>query len=300
MSFMGLSKAESKALEAEVISNDARLQLTRLIRRRARTSRGSEDANIGLIHRNQFINIANTVLGRPIYRLEPDDMGLYMSEEFAWHAGELELIMRRPDTAQLAGILGDLLQEDMLSVAAVNDILAADNSSIRFETHGFDENVSLHLLSTLEIEEETANADHPNIRLLVQRMETAYEQGDFSAVLHAGASVFETLAKLVINNTKVENETLGGIFQGYRKRSNLPDAVLDYIKETYDRRNTEPLAGHGATTPPDISGEEAAVLIEMTRMVVKLERRLAEQEFDKAPIVSKPASKPKGGSQIAD
>lgn len=60
---MGLSKAERKALEAEVISNDARLKLTRLIRHYARPSRGGEDANIGLIRRNQLINIANTVLG---------------------------------------------------------------------------------------------------------------------------------------------------------------------------------------------------------------------------------------------
>lgn len=197
-------------------------------------------------------------------------------------------------------ILGDLLQEGLLDATAVNGILADDNSSIRFETHGFEENVSLHLLSILKMEEKTENAEHPNIRLLVQRMETAYEQGDFSAVLHASASVFETLAKLVIDRPTVENQTLGGIFQCYRKQSNLPDAVLDYIKETYDRRNKEPLAGHGATTPPDVSGEEAAVLIEMTRMAVKLERRLAAQEFDKAQIVTKPALKPKGGSQAAD
>ena len=40
------------------------------------------------LRRNQYINIASAVLGLPIYRLESDDMGDYMTAEFAWHMGE--------------------------------------------------------------------------------------------------------------------------------------------------------------------------------------------------------------------
>lgn len=283
MYFMGLSKADKKKLEAEVISNEARLKLTRLMRKACQ----SNDSNVTLINRNRYINIARTVLGLPIYRLEPDDMGMYMNEEFGWHLAETELVMRRPDTAQLVEILGDMVQENMLDFGAVNRILAEDNSSVRFVSEGFDEDVAVSILSEDEIEEDSDDADHPNIRLLIERMDTAFGQKDYAGVLHASANVFETLAKLVFNNPNVENQTLAAMFDGYRKRSELPAPLLDYILETYQRRNSEPLAGHGATKPPTVSATEASILVEMTKMCVRLERRLAVQELDTVPVTSR-------------
>jgi hypothetical protein len=203
-----------------------------------------------------------------------------MNEEYAWHFAETELVMRRPNTAQLVETLGDLLQQNLLSVDSVNTILAEDNASVRFESVGFDKSISVNILSDQDIEEESTEAEHPNIRLLVARMDAAYAQNDFSAVLHTSATIFETLAKIVFDNPRVENQTLGGIFGGYRQRSQLPGPILDYILDVYNRRNREPLAGHGATAPPTVSSSEAAVLIEMTKMCVRLERRLAEQELD--------------------
>jgi hypothetical protein len=73
MYFMGLKRAEKKKLETEVISNEARLKLTRLMRKRCE----SNDANVHLINRNHYINTARAVLGLPIYRLESDDWGMY-------------------------------------------------------------------------------------------------------------------------------------------------------------------------------------------------------------------------------
>jgi hypothetical protein len=105
-------------------------------------------------------------------------------------------------------------------------------------------------------------------------------------VLHASANIFETLAKLVFNSPNVKNQTLASLFDGYRKRSELPELLLDYVQETYKRRNIEPLAGHGATKPPTVSAKDAAVLVEMTKMCVRLERRLAGQEIDAATAVS--------------
>jgi hypothetical protein len=101
--------------------------------------------------------------------------------------------------------------------------------------------------------------------------------------LHASASIFETLAKLVFGNPNVENETLGAFFNGYRNRSALPAPVLDYILETYKRRNVEPLAGHGSTAAPTVSAKEASTLIEMTKMCVRLERRLAVLDVEPPP-----------------
>jgi hypothetical protein len=279
MYFMGLKKAEKKKLETEVVSNGARLKLTRLIRKQCE----SNDANVRLINRNHYINTARAVLGLPIYRLDADDWGMYENEEFGWHMAETELVMRRPDTAQLMEILGDMLQQRMLDLSAVNGILAEDNSSVRFEVEGFDGDIFLRFLSDEEIEEESDEAEHFNIRLLTTRMEGAFGQQDYAGVLHAAANIFETLAKLVFNDPNVENQTLASIFNGYRKRSALPEPLLDYILETYKRRNVEPLAGHGATEPPRVSARDAAVLVEMTKMCVRLERRLALQEIGAVP-----------------
>ncbi len=292
---MGLKKAEKKGLESEVISNEARLKLTRLLRQGCE----SNDANVNLINRNRYINTARTVLGLPIYRLESDSDGMYMNEEFAWHTAETELVMRRPDTAQLVEILGDMLQQRMLDLSAVNRTLAEDNSSIRFVAEGFHEDISVRLLSDEEIEEESDDTEHPNVRLLTARMNAAFDQKDYAGVLHASASIFETLAKLVFDKPDVENQTLAALFEGYRKRSELPDPLLDYILETYKRRNVEPLAGHGATQAPTVSATDAAVLVEMTKMCVRLERRLDLQELDSIPAVGSAKIDTRGPTAMA-
>ena len=103
MYFMGLKKSEKTKLETEVISNEARRKLTRMMRNRCE----SNNSNVSLIIRNRYINTARTVLDMPIFRLEADDWGMYMNEEFGWHFAETELVMRRPDTIQLVEILGD-------------------------------------------------------------------------------------------------------------------------------------------------------------------------------------------------
>lgn len=296
MAFQGLKLKDRKKLETEVISNGARLRLTRMIRNHC----VSKESNVELIRRNSYINVVNSVLGLPIYRLEPDDWGQYENEEFGWHYGETELIMRRPDTSQLIEALGDMLQQRMLDVKGVNDILSDDNVSVRFQAQGFDEDISVQIFSENEIEEEETEGEHPNIRLLTARMDRTFEDEDYAGVLHASATIFETLAKLVFDNPSVENQTLAAFFDGYRNRSALPAPLLDYILETYKRRNVEPLAGHGGTIPPTVTAQEASTLVEITKMCVRLERRLANVEVEikrpggqvkQAPPVSSPTAK---------
>jgi hypothetical protein len=71
---------------------------------------------------------------------------------------------------------------------------------------------------------------------------------------------------------------LKSFFDRYRKDSNLPKEILDYILGLYDLRNTTPLAGHGSTQTPAINREAAISLAEMTKAFVKIEYRLHQSE----------------------
>lgn len=271
MGFVGLTKAEKESLTYEVVSERVRLLLTRLLR----SSTRAESGNVQIILQNKAINIANNVLGLPIYKLEAEDGDYYYPEEHAWHNAELELLMRRPSTPELCEILADLIQSGMLMASNVNEVLENENVSFSFSQSQFDDHEVRINVQSLEEIEAPENDDHPNIRVLIKRMETSLENDDPSGVLHASASVFETLAKDVINIEGVQDQTLASFFERYKKDSHLPTEILDYILETYKQRNKEPLAGHGSTKTPTISGEKAVVLAEMTKAFVRIERQLS-------------------------
>ena len=269
MTFVGLSSRQKKALELEVVSREARLQLTRHIRSLCQ----SNEIAIQLIKTNHFINIANTVMGKPIYRLDSDDWGDYQPAEYAWHQGELELILRRPSTIELAAILADFIQSEMLSANIVNNILSEDGCSFIFGER--DDQVTVEVAKLSDIPEETLSGDHPNLRKLVERMDRAVKDKDPSAVLHTAASIIETLAKDVLADAKIENQSLGAFFDKYRNVSHLPDAILDYMIDIFKSRNITPLAGHGNTTPPKIKMKQMVPVAELTKAFVRTERRLA-------------------------
>jgi hypothetical protein len=116
--------------------------------------------------------------------------------------------------------------------------------------------------------------EHPNIRVLMDRMDDAAARDDRAGILHASASIFETMAKDVVGIQNVQDQTLKSFFERYRKESTLPDEILDYILAVYEARNVTPLAGHGSTQVPNLSREEAITLAEMTKAFVKIEYRL--------------------------
>lgn len=118
---------------------------------------------------------------------------------------------------------------------------------------------------------------HPNIRILLNRMDNALLDGDYSGVLHASASIFETMAKDIVCSPGVQNQTLGNFFESYRKNSHLPSEVLDYILAIYKSRNITPLAGHGSTKSPSINKEEAISISEMTKAFVNIEYKLRQK-----------------------
>ena len=115
---------------------------------------------------------------------------------------------------------------------------------------------------------------HPNMHVLINRLDDSLIRNDYASVLHASASIFETLAKDIVRIPTVQDKTLKSFFERYRQDSNLPDEILDYILGIYELRNTTPLAGHGSTRTPSITREAAVTLSEMTKAFVKIEYTL--------------------------
>jgi hypothetical protein len=271
-------------LELEVVSTEARLRLTRLLRKAARGT-GSGDPQIELIRANKIINLANAVLARPIYTLDLSED--YEPAEYAWHNGELELAMRRPDSPQLFEILVDLVDEQALSKADINAILEADGCSVRIDDG--DDGAQIELIPLADLPEEPSDhSEHPNVRKLIERMDRAMQDRDWSLVLHTAASVFETIAKQVVPNPNVQNRSLGSWFSLYRNHSKLAVPLLDTIESIFTRRNIEPLAGHGSVSNPSITEDEAIQVRELTIALVRLEHALGSLSLIK---VAKPKRK---------
>lgn len=130
-----------------------------------------------------------------------------------------------------------------------------------------------------------AESIHTNIRVLLARAEQGIVANDFPATIHACASVFETLAKDIISDTAIDDKPLGGFFLKYKKNSNLPEPILDFMINQYNLRNTTPLAGHGSRlAPPIISKEEATLLVELTKAFVKTEYKLLSKGVVTIPL----------------
>ena len=68
-------------------------------------------------------------------------------------------------------------------------------------------------------------------------MELLLIKDDYSGVLHTSASIFETLAKIVINIPTIEDQTFKSFFERYKKDSQLPEELLKLALEIYDKRN---------------------------------------------------------------
>jgi len=174
-----------------------------------------------------------------------------------------------------AGLVAEQLQNEGIPTLSKNVVGALEQYVKYLKPH--EAKRFLSLLSSTPADAITDNIDddeHPNIRILLDRMTRSLYACDHSAVLHASASVFETLAQDIIGLDSIKNQTLPSFFERYRKDSSLPNEILDYILSIYNRRNSEPLAGHGSTNTPSITQSEAVILAELTIALVKIERQL--------------------------
>ena len=114
---------------------------------------------------------------------------------------------------------------------------------------------------------------HSNVVVLIGRMEQCLESNAPSGVLHAASNILETMAKDVLGDEKIANQTLGSFIEKYEKGSSLPDEVKNVVNAIYSLRNTMPLSGHGSTKEPNIDRKDVIVISATTKFVVEIEYR---------------------------
>jgi len=277
---MGLSKKEKDSLQYEIVPRCTRLKLTRLLR--SCTKLRTDSSVVPVIQMNRVINVARTVLGLPVYVLEPDEWGEYEPFVIGWHLSELELVMRRPTTAEMVETIADLLQQELVPTEDVNSILEEDRVGVSFTGRGSGDDWTISVVVHEPIE-ASPDDKHPNIRILVSRMDAQLAGRDYSGVLHSSASIIETLAKDILPDERQRDKPLGKFFGKYRTASKLNKKVLDYMEDVYVQRNREPLAGHGSTRKPRLTKADAVVLCEMTKALVRSERQLAVPDIPAPP-----------------
>ena len=266
-----LDPSDADTLEFEVVSQELKVFLTRELKSKI----ADESLDHELIRQNTIINKSRNIAGLSVYVLEGDLDGYFHPAEYAWHNGEFQLVLRRLKTVQFVELMGELIQEDYFNIDFINEYLEKDNVSFRYRYKKDDQlTVEVFPLDKIEIDLKQA---HPNIRVAVNRMEDTLKQDDYAGVLHASVVIFETMAKDIVGIPTVQNQTLKGFFDRYRKDSLLPREILDFILDLYDLRSTEPLAAHGSIQTPKINKETAIVLLNMTKAFVSSEYMLHQE-----------------------
>ena len=117
-----LSTKEVSDLEFEIVPQDLRVYLTRLIER--------DDAfrEFGIVNQNFVVNRSRTLAGLPVYVLDGEE---YEPSEYAWHNGEFELALRQSSTVQFIELLCEIVERGWLPLAEVNEALSKENTSFR-------------------------------------------------------------------------------------------------------------------------------------------------------------------------
>jgi hypothetical protein len=270
-----ITKEQIRQLEYEVLSKDFYIFLTRYLLEWAVNVTYIESV---IARKNKLINLSNTICGDKIYVLESDDMGSYLQAEYDWHDSHFLLIFRKLDTIEFIEFVGELLRSDLIEIDFINQALLQEKASFHFIEE--DGNFSICVHNIDEIDGAITSEDHPNIRLLVSRMDLAVNNGDYSGVLLASASIFETMAKQVVGISSIQDKTLKSFFDRYKSDSELPSQILDFILETYEQRNITPLAGHGSLKQPKINKKQAIILAEITKTFVRIERKLQQEKIN--------------------
>lgn len=265
-------------IKQESISAELKVFLTRKLRRM--TEDISDDSGkVSLIKKNGLINKSKTIRGEKIYVLECDDWGEYITQEYAWHNSEFELVFRHLNNIQFFEYVGELIEDGWFYLNEINNLLKKDNSCLRFFES--ENGLKIQAISLDEVEklyqeqtEVLGNEAHPNINSLLKRAEIGLSSCDYPLVLQSCGSIFETLSKDIIDNSNVETMSFGWYFEKYKQTSKLPEPILEYMKGVFNDRNTSPLAGHGSTQVPTVNKETAIILIELTKAFVQSEYRL--------------------------
>ncbi|CAI2455635.1 hypothetical protein JK621_08210 [Serratia plymuthica] len=117
---------------------------------------------------------------------------------------------------------------------------------------------------------------HSNIVVLIGRMEQCLESKDPSGVLHAASNILETMAKDILNDAGLSDQTLGSFIGKYERESALPKEITKVVGSIYGLRNKMPLSGHGNTKKPNISMHDAIIIAAATKFIVEIEYRFSK------------------------
>lgn len=265
-----LTEDHVRELQYELTPVELKNYVTRLMRKHINSKTNVPN----IILQNEVINRVSTIAGSAHYTLESDHLGSYEPQEEAWHASAFESCLSGLSSAEFVEFLAEALTDGWFTVDEINSALSRTNSSVKFLGKGRNgDHISVSVIPVAAIA-DGHDVHHPNVRKLIARLDQSLDAGDYPAVLHACASVFEVVAKEVVDNPAVAEKSLGSFFEAYRNASRLPADFLDYILEVYNRRNTEPLAGHGQLSEPTVTREEAVILASLTKAIVEAENRL--------------------------
>src|SRR5690606_23015025 len=130
---------------------------------------------------------SRTISGGKIYTLTDD----LESIEFSWHDSNFLLIFRELNTIEFIEFVCDLINYEYFKIEFINDLLKKEGAS--FFIYSSAGKLGIEIYSIEEIEKENLDEEHLNIRTLVARMDTAFQNEDYANVLHASASIFETM-----------------------------------------------------------------------------------------------------------
>ncbi|WP_447046156.1 hypothetical protein [Vreelandella sp. H-I2] len=117
------------------------------------------------------------------------------------------------------------------------------------------------------------NRLHPNIILQINRMDNCLDANDSAGALHAASNILETMAKETTQNPNVENETLGSFFEQFRKKTKLPEYLIEAVMKIYKLRGKLPTAGHGSLNKPELTMAQAITIAAMTKAILEIEYR---------------------------
>ena len=165
----------------------------------------------------------------------------------------------------------DYIQADLININSVNNIFKEYEVPVFFE-QDWQNHLSIKTENLKDI--PVLKNEHPNVKKLISRMDSNFANDDYTGVLHASASVYETLVKDISGEPKFQKMSLGQILNDSQFSLNIPEQIMDYIREIFKKRNTVPTAGHGGTSIPTITKEEAIIIQEFTKAIVRVLRKI--------------------------
>lgn len=259
LSFFGIGN-DASAIDDEFISRGMKLSFIRLLR----WKNGND-----FLRSIESLNIAHQVLGKVIVEIPlSDESVFYDSITGASVRSMIEGIVAGISAREYFEIVGDFICEGIFTLDEVNKMLEKNDSSVRYYLK--DETLKISFSYKEDSADEIDRV--ANVGTLFNRIESAMERADYAEVLHASASIFETIMRDVMNipGNKMTFDSM--MKNGFKEKSGLPEWVTDQMNKIYIDRGRKPIAAHGAVEEPGLTRRDAMEIVEFTKMVVKMQR----------------------------